>query len=124
LRTYKNRLPNTITGRYISPAAAKSAAGFRSPETNEAHNRALSGFFMRKAQPHFRTMVGRAGALSGAPGSSLAGTANPARLTTLKSFAALGGELSQLTNKRLHHGKSQTAPRTRAASPPPNRNQP
>ncbi|MGM7742950.1 ash family protein [Yersinia enterocolitica] len=96
--TYKNRLPNTITGRYISPAAAKSAAGFRSPDITKAHNRA-SGFFMRKARPRFRTMVGRAGALSGAPGSLVSGTANPVRLTTLKSFAALGGELIQTTKE-------------------------
>ncbi|HEI6738448.1 TPA: ash family protein [Yersinia enterocolitica] len=96
--TYKNRLPNTITGRYISPAAAKSAAGFRSPEITRAHDRA-SGFFMRKAQPHLRTMVGRAGALSGAPVSLVSGTANPVRLTTLKSFAALGGELIKTTQE-------------------------
>ncbi|ENF4115328.1 ash family protein [Yersinia enterocolitica] len=96
--TYKNRLPNTIAGRYISPAAAKSAAGFRSPEITRAHNRA-SGFFMRKARPRFRTMVGRAGALSGAPVSLVSGTANPVRLTTLKSFAALGGELIQTTQE-------------------------
>ncbi|HEI6728166.1 TPA: ash family protein [Yersinia enterocolitica] len=96
--TYKNRLPNTITGRYISPAAAKSAAGFRSSEIKRAHDRA-SGFFMRKARPRFRTMVGRAGALSGAPVSLLSGTANPVRLTTLKSFAALGGELTQTTKE-------------------------
>ncbi|MBW5826483.1 ash family protein [Yersinia kristensenii] len=96
--TYKNRLPNTITGRYIFPAAAKSAAGFRSPEIKRAHNRA-SGFFMRKARPHFRTMVRRAGAPSGAPVSLLSGTANPVRLTTLKSFAALGGELIQTTKE-------------------------
>ncbi|HEI6775450.1 TPA: ash family protein [Yersinia enterocolitica] len=96
--TYKNRLPNTMTGRYISPAAAKSAVGFRSPDITKAHDRA-SGFFMRKAQPHLRTMVGRAGALFGAPGSLVSGTANPVRLTTLKSFAALGGELIQTTKE-------------------------
>ncbi len=94
----KNRLPDAMTGRYIFPAAAKSAAGFRSPEITRAHNRA-SGFFMRKARPRFRTMVGRAGALSGAPVSLVSGTANPVRLTTLKSFAALGGELIQTTQE-------------------------
>ncbi|MBW5870640.1 ash family protein [Yersinia enterocolitica] len=96
--TYKNRLPNTIAGRYISPAAAKSAAGIGIPEIKRAHNRA-SGFFMRKARPRFRTMVGRAGAPSGAPVSLLSGYANPVRLTTLKRLASLGGELTQTTKE-------------------------
>ncbi|MGT3346753.1 ash family protein, partial [Yersinia enterocolitica] len=96
--TYKNRLPNMITGRYISPAVAKSAAGIGVPEIKRAHNRA-SGFFMRKARPRFRTMVGRAGAPSGAPVSLLSGYANPVRLTTLKRLASLGSELTQTTKE-------------------------
>ncbi|PEH53133.1 hypothetical protein CRM81_07075 [Yersinia kristensenii] len=97
LCTDKNRLPNTITGRYIFPAAAKSAAGISLPEIKRAHNRA-SGFFMRKARPRFRTMVGRAGALSGAPVSLLSGKANPVRLTTL-SISLECGELIQTTKE-------------------------
>ncbi|EPA3132431.1 ash family protein, partial [Yersinia enterocolitica] len=95
--TYKNRLPNTMTGRYIFPAAAKSAAGISLPDITKAHNRA-SGFFMRKARPHLRTMVRRAGAPSGAPGSLVSGKANPVRLTTL-SISLECGELIQITKE-------------------------
>ncbi|MBW5835175.1 ash family protein [Yersinia enterocolitica] len=93
----KNRLPDAMTGRYISTAAAKSAAGISLPEITRAHNRA-SGFFMRKARPRFRTMVGRAGALSGAPVSLVSGKANPVRLTTL-SISLECGELIQTTQE-------------------------
>lgn len=96
--THKNRLlPSALMG-YISPAPHKTGAGFRSLLTNEAHNRA-SGFFTCKASSRlFRIMAGRTGEPQGSPGSSLAGTANLVRLAT-PSFAALGGELSQLTNE-------------------------
>ncbi|EDC3113659.1 ash family protein [Salmonella enterica] len=98
MTTHKNRLlPSALMG-YISPAPHKTGAGFRSLLTNEAHNRA-SGFFTCKASSRlFRIMAGRTGEPQGSPGSSLAGTANLVRLAT-PSFAALGGELSQLTNE-------------------------
>ncbi|EKN5995863.1 hypothetical protein DVQ80_02410 [Yersinia enterocolitica] len=86
-----------MTGRYIFPAAAKSAAGISLPDITKAHNRA-SGFFMRKARPHLRTMVRRAGAPSGAPGSLVSGKANPVRLTTL-SISLECGELIQITKE-------------------------
>ncbi|EBD7602619.1 hypothetical protein C5J58_26000, partial [Salmonella enterica] len=83
---------------YISPAPHKTGAGFRSLLTMKAHNRA-SGFFTCDASPQpFRIMAGRTGEPKGSPGSFVAGTANPVRLAT-PSFAALGGELSQLTTK-------------------------
>ncbi|EGI5489883.1 ash family protein [Salmonella enterica] len=83
---------------YISPAPHKTGAGFRSLLTKQAHNRA-SGFFTCDASPQiFRIMAGRTGEPKGSPGSCLAGTANPVRLAT-SGFAALGGELSQLTKQ-------------------------
>ncbi|EHU8502183.1 ash family protein [Salmonella enterica] len=97
MTTYKNRLPPSALMGYISPAPHKTGAGFRSLLTKQAHNRA-SGFFTCDALPHFRIMAGRTGPLSGGPGSCLAGTANPVRFAT-PSFAALGGELSQLTKQ-------------------------
>ncbi|EFU9021518.1 ash family protein [Salmonella enterica] len=91
MTTYKNRLPAFGALGYISPAPHKTGAGFRSLLTNKAHNRA-SGFFTCDASPQpFRIMAGRIGALSGAPVSLFAGTANPVRLAT-PSFAALDGE--------------------------------
>lgn len=97
MTTYKNRLPVFGALGYISPAPHKTGAGFRSLLTKQAHNRA-SGFFTCDALPHFRIMAGRTGQPSGWPGSCLAGTANPVRFAT-PSFAALGGELSQLTKQ-------------------------
>ncbi|EAN8327212.1 hypothetical protein EOY42_13300 [Salmonella enterica] len=84
---------------YISPASHKTGAGFRSLLTTQAHNRA-SGFFTCKASSRLfvRIMAGRTGEPQGSPGSCVAGTANLVRLATL-SFAALGGELSQLTTQ-------------------------
>lgn len=96
--TYKNRLPPSALMGYISPAPHKTGAGICNLLTNGAHNRA-SGFFTCDASPQpFRIMAGRTGALSGAPGSSLAGIANPVCLATPR-FATLDGELSQLTNE-------------------------
>ncbi|EEJ1916864.1 ash family protein [Salmonella enterica subsp. enterica serovar Urbana] len=98
MTTHKNRLlPSALMG-YISPAPHKTGAGFRSLLTKQAHNRA-SGFFTCDASPQiFRIMAGRTGEPKGSPGSCLAGTANPVRLAT-SGFAALGGELSQLTKQ-------------------------
>lgn len=93
----KNHLPVIVTQWYFSLAAAKSAAGFRSPLTTNAHDRA-SGFFVCEAWPHLRIMVGRAGEPKGSPGSLVTGTANPVRLTTLE-FRSSSGELSKLTNE-------------------------
>ncbi|EGL4350892.1 ash family protein [Salmonella enterica] len=97
MTTYKNRLPAFGALGYISVAPHKTGAGIETPLTNEAHNRA-SGFFTCAISPHLRFMVGRTGPLSGGPGSSLAGSLNPVRLTT-PSLRPLGGELSQLTNE-------------------------
>ncbi|EEO7833692.1 ash family protein [Salmonella enterica] len=98
MTTYKNRLLQSALMGYISPAPHKTGAGISTPTFNKAHNRA-SGFFTCKASSHlFRIMVGRAGPLSGGPGSLLTGCGNPVRLTT-PSFPPLGGELSQLINK-------------------------
>ncbi|EJB8843231.1 ash family protein [Salmonella enterica] len=98
MTTYKNRLLQSALMGYISPAPHKTGAGIGTPLFNKAHNRA-SGFFTCKASSHlFRIMVGRAGPLSGGPGSLLTGSTNPARLTTL-SLVPWVGELSQLINK-------------------------
>ncbi|EKT2304128.1 ash family protein [Salmonella enterica] len=98
MTTYKNHLPPSALMGYISPAPHKTGAGFRSLLTKQAHNRA-SGFFTCDASPQiFRIMAGRTGEPKGSPGSCLAGTANPVRLAT-SGFAALGGELSQLTKQ-------------------------
>ena len=95
----KNRLPCRNQSGYISAAPHKTGAGFRSPLTNVAHNRA-SGFFVRTVSPRLfriRIMVGRTGPTSVGPGSAFAGTANLVRLAT-HSFAALDGEFSKLTH--------------------------
>ncbi|ELJ4824209.1 ash family protein [Salmonella enterica] len=98
MTTYKNRLPAFGALGYISLAPHKTGAGIGTPLINKAHNRA-SGFFTCKASSHlFRIMVGRAGPLSGGPGSLLTGSTNPVRLTTL-SLVPWVGELSQLINK-------------------------
>ncbi|EGK0503478.1 ash family protein [Salmonella enterica] len=95
MTTYKNRLPAFGALGYISPAPHKTGAGFRTPLITLAHNRA-SGFFTCDALPHFRIMAGRTGPLSGGPGSSVTGSANPVRFAT-PSFAPSDGEFSQLT---------------------------
>ncbi|EJC4103019.1 ash family protein [Salmonella enterica] len=98
MTTYKNRLPAFGALGYISPAPHKTGAGIGTPLTTQAHNRA-SGFFTCKASSHlFRIMVGRMGPLSGGPGSCVAGSTNPVRLTT-PSLVPLGGELSQFTTQ-------------------------
>ncbi|EDV7106560.1 ash family protein [Salmonella enterica subsp. enterica] len=98
MTTYKNRLPAFGALGYISRAPHKTGVGFRSLLTTQAHNRA-SGFFTCDASPQiFRIMAGRTGEPKGSPGSCVAGTANPVRLAT-SGFAALGGELSQLTTQ-------------------------
>ncbi|EKH8499466.1 ash family protein [Salmonella enterica] len=95
MTTYKNRLPPSALMGYIPPAPHKTGAGFRTPMITLAHSRA-SGFFTCDALPHFRIMAGRTGPLSGGPGSSVTGSANPVRFAT-PSFAPSDGELSQLT---------------------------
>ncbi len=98
MTTHKNRLPVSLLVGYIRPAPHKAGAGFRSLPINKAHNRA-SGFFTCDALPHlFRIMAGRTGESKDSPVSLFAGTANLVRLAT-SSFAALGGELSQLTKQ-------------------------
>ncbi|EHM2355285.1 ash family protein [Salmonella enterica subsp. enterica serovar Bonariensis] len=93
--TYKNRLPVVVGVGYISAASHKTGAGIGTPLTTYAHNRA-SGFFVCKASSHLCIMVGRTGPLSGGPGSCVAGSSNPVRLTTL-SLEPLGGEFSKFT---------------------------
>ncbi|EDG5393732.1 hypothetical protein B7O04_13780 [Salmonella enterica subsp. enterica serovar Bovismorbificans] len=96
----KNRLPCRNWSGYISAAPHKTGAGIGTPLTSKAHNRA-SGFFMRAVLPHLfriRIMVGRMGPTSVGPGSLLAGSSNPVRLTT-PSLEPLDGEFSKLTSK-------------------------
>ncbi|ECP9814175.1 ash family protein [Salmonella enterica] len=97
MTTYKNRLPPSALMGYISPAPHKTGAGIGTPLTMKAHNRA-SGFFTCAISPHLCLMVGRTGPLSGGPGSFVAGSSNPVRLTT-PSLEPWAGELSQLTTK-------------------------
>ncbi|MBB2405128.1 ash family protein [Escherichia sp. 14.0982] len=96
----KNLLPCRNQSGYISAAPHKTGAGIGTPLTSKAHNRA-SGFFVRTVSPRlFRTriMVGRMGPTSVGPGSLLAGSSNPVRLTT-PSLEPLDGEFSKLTSK-------------------------
>lgn len=96
----KNRLPYRNQSGYISAAPHKTGAGIGTPQTTRAHNRA-SGFFVRTVLPRlFRTriMVGRTGPISVGPGSLVAGSSNPVRLTT-PSLEPLDGEFSQLTTR-------------------------
>ncbi|EFI1524189.1 ash family protein [Escherichia coli] len=96
----KNRLPCRNQSGYISAAPHKTGAGIGTPLTTKAHNRA-SGFFVRTVSPRlFRTriMVGRMGPTSVGPGSLVAGSSNPVRLTT-PSLEPLDGEFSKLTTK-------------------------
>lgn len=93
----KNRLPCRNQSGYISAAPHKTGAGIGTPLTTTAHNRA-SGFFVRTVSPRlFRTriMVGRTGPTSVGPGSVVAGSSNPVRLTT-PSLEPLDGEFSKL----------------------------
>ncbi|EDQ2394380.1 hypothetical protein RU50_005504 [Salmonella enterica subsp. enterica] len=87
-------LDSVINGRYGFPAPYKTGAGFRSLESNVAHNRAEAVFLCVKPC-HIQIMAGRTGASSDAPGSTLTGTANPVRLAT-HEFRSSGGELLQL----------------------------
>ncbi|HAK3428041.1 TPA: ash family protein [Salmonella enterica subsp. enterica serovar Muenchen] len=95
MTTYKNRLPQSALMGYISPAPHKTGAGIGTPLTTYAHNRAQAVFLCVK-YCHIRIMVGRTGQPKGWPGSCVAGSSNPVRLTT-QSLEPLGGELSQLT---------------------------
>ncbi|EFN5783007.1 hypothetical protein FQG70_08235 [Escherichia coli] len=100
MHTQKNRLPCRNQSGYISAAPHKTGAGIGTPLTTKAHNRA-SGFFVRTVSPRlFRTriMVGRMGPTSVGPGSLVAGSSNPVRLTT-PSLEPLDGEFSKLTTK-------------------------
>ncbi|EBU5256262.1 hypothetical protein CYO14_17025, partial [Salmonella enterica] len=95
--THKNRLPVSLLVGYIRPAPHKAGAGFRTPMTIRAHNRA-SGFFTCIASSHLCIMVGRTGQPKGWPGSLVAGSANPVRLTT-PEFRTSDGELSKFTTR-------------------------
>ncbi|EDT3088494.1 ash family protein [Salmonella enterica subsp. enterica serovar Newport] len=97
MTTHKNRLLQTVVVGYISAAPHKTGAGIRTPMTIRAHNRA-SGFFTCIASSHLRIMVGRTGQPKGWPGSLVAGSANPVRLTT-PEFRTSDGELSQFTTR-------------------------
>ncbi|HBE4561922.1 TPA: ash family protein, partial [Escherichia coli] len=81
-------------------APHKTGAGIGTLLTTQAHNRA-SGFFVRTVLPRFfrvRIMAGRTGPTSVGPGSCVAGSSNPVRLTT-PSLEPLDGEFSQLTTQ-------------------------
>ncbi|EIN3869649.1 ash family protein [Escherichia coli] len=100
MHTQKNRLPCRNQSGYISAAPHKTGAGIGTPLTTKAHNRA-SGFFVRTVSPRFfrtRIMVRRMGPTSVGPGSLVAGSSNPVRLTT-PSLEPLDGEFSKLTTK-------------------------
>ncbi|ELF4900433.1 ash family protein [Salmonella enterica] len=121
MTTYKNRLPPSALMGYISPAPHKTGAGISPLLITLAHNRA-SGFFTCDALPHlFRIMVGCAGPLSGGPGSSVTGRANPVHLTTPR-LALLSGELSQLTLEAISWqtvNNASAAIRSHASTPKP-----
>lgn len=80
---------------YISRVAVNPATGIGVPEYTEEHNRAHAVF---SCYVHCTTqiMVRRAGASKDAPGSSVTGYANPARLTT-SVIGVPCGELKKLT---------------------------
>ncbi|EKR4920588.1 ash family protein [Escherichia coli] len=61
---------------------AKSSIGIGTPYFTEAHNRAKA-VFLCVMHCYIQFMVGRAGPLKGGPGSSVAGSSNPVRLTTM-----------------------------------------
>lgn len=84
---------------YSLRTAAKSAVGCRNPEFTSAHDRATSGFFMRKALPHLRIMVGRAGQPQGWPGFSDVTGFLPLHVSPPTTVGSLGGELSILTSE-------------------------
>ncbi|EIC0165713.1 ash family protein [Salmonella enterica subsp. enterica serovar Kinondoni] len=69
---------NGIRG-YISCAAAKSVVGIGTPDINRRISR-VSGFFVRKAQPH-SNYGGACGGVVRLAGR-LTGSSNPVRLTT------------------------------------------
>lgn len=119
IRTPKNRLHNPMTGGYISRAAAKSADGIGTPVITRAPHRAYRGFFVGEARPHLRIMVGRAGQPQGWPGSLVAGSSNPVRLTT-PSLEPLAGELSTPTREDAPSWQPfTTSSRTPASHPYP-----
>ncbi|EBX9425292.1 hypothetical protein DT160_23030 [Salmonella enterica subsp. enterica serovar Mikawasima] len=121
MTTHKNRLPPSVLMGYISPAPHKTGAGIGTPLTMKAHNRA-SGFFTCASSRLFRIMAGRTGEPKGSPGSFVAGSSNPVRLTT-QSLEPLGGELSKLTTKGYPSwqtvNNASAAIRSRASIPKP-----
>lgn len=84
------------SGRYTGLAAAKSVAGRGNPELTIAHDRA-DAVFLCVMHCYIQIMVGRAGQLSGWPGSIVTGISTPVRLTTPQVVESLGGELLILT---------------------------
>ncbi|EII4457067.1 ash family protein [Salmonella enterica] len=93
MTTYKNRLPPSVLMGYISPAPHKTGAGISPPTDTSAQPRERF-FYVRSIATPFRIMVGRMGPLSGGPGSSVSGRANPVRLTT-PEFSSSVGESSK-----------------------------
>ncbi|EAA9526561.1 ash family protein [Salmonella enterica] len=89
--TYKNRLLPPVVVGYISAASHKTGVGIGTPQDTSAQPRKRF-FYVRSIATPFRFMVGRAGEPQGSPGSSVSGSSNPVRLTTL-SLEPLGGEL-------------------------------
>ncbi|EFR3657707.1 hypothetical protein H0L72_004290 [Salmonella enterica] len=93
MTTHKNRLPPSALMGYISPAPHKTGVGISPPTDTSAQPRERF-FYVRSIATPFRIMVGRTGPLSGGPGSSVSGRANPVRLTT-PEFSSSVGESSK-----------------------------
>jgi len=99
-------LESLFGAAYDQDVAAKSATGLRIPETMRKPTHALACFFVGKTctqaylavwlfvyvrNSNPSSMAVQAGASSEAPGSLVAGNANPVWAATLLSFASLGG---------------------------------
>ncbi|EAY4676057.1 hypothetical protein NF98_13820 [Salmonella enterica subsp. enterica serovar Rubislaw] len=93
MTTHKNHLPPSALMGYISPAPHKTGVGISPPTDTSAQPRERF-FYVRSIATPFRIMVGRTGPLSGGPGSSVSGRANPVRLTT-PEFSSSVGESSK-----------------------------
>lgn len=107
-------LESLFGAAYYQDVAAKSATGLRIPETMRKPTHALACFFVGKTCTHAylavwlfvyvrnsnpSSMAVRAGASSEAPGSLVAGNANPVWAATLLSFASLGGRKNLTTRE-------------------------
>ncbi|ECM4020019.1 hypothetical protein QY77_10150 [Salmonella enterica subsp. enterica serovar Montevideo] len=96
MTTYKNHLPPSALMGYISPAPHKTGAGISPPTDTSAQPRERF-FYVRSIATPFRIMVGRTGPLSGGPGSSVSGRANPVRLTTPEFSSSVGESFKSST---------------------------